>query len=141
MLVRGGRYHVRKTFELTAADAGTPEAPIVYRAVPGETPIFCGGIALSGFQKVLDPAVRDWFAPAVRNIVVEVDLRRLGVSDLGAVTPRGYGKADYPTHPWVDVYWNGQALQMAPGLTRDRWPSEKFTGPVARGGAWRARRI
>ena len=117
VLVRGGTYRVQKTFELTAADAGTPEAPIVYRAVPGESPVFSGGVPLAGFQPVADPAVRDRLDPAVRAQVVQVDLKKLGISDFGSVALRGYGKADYPTNPWVDVYLDGQALQLA------RWPN------------------
>jgi hypothetical protein len=117
VLVRGGTYRVQQTFELTAADAGTPEAPIVYRAVPGELPVFSGGVPLAGFQPVTDPAVRDRLDPAVLGQVVQVDLKKLGISDFGSVALRGYGKADYPTNPWVDVYLDGQALPLA------RWPN------------------
>jgi hypothetical protein len=124
VLVRAGTYRLDKTWELTAADAGTAEAPIVYRAAPGERPVFSGGVALAGFQPVTDPAVRDRFAPEVRGRIVQVDLKMLGVSDFGAVTLRGYGRSAYPTSPWVDVYVDGQALQLA------RWPD---TGSLAIG--------
>ena len=117
VLVHGGLYRVQKTFDLTADDGGTPAAPIVYRAAPGETPVFSGGVRLSGFQPVSDPAVRDRFDPAIRERVVQVELKKSGVTDFGALTLRGYGKADYPTNPWVDVYLDGEALPLA------RWPN------------------
>ena len=47
--VRGGAYYLAKTFELAAADSGTPEAPVVYRAYAGEKPSLVGGQEVRGF--------------------------------------------------------------------------------------------
>jgi hypothetical protein len=42
------------------------------------------------------------------------------VDDLGRIEPRGYGLSGYPTKPWVDLYVNGRAMQLA------RWPDDGF---------------
>jgi hypothetical protein len=47
--VRGDTYFLTRPLQLTAEDGGTPASPIVYRAVPGETPILIGGRAVTGF--------------------------------------------------------------------------------------------
>ena len=43
VMVRGGRYYLESTFDLTAADSGTAQAPVTYTAYPGETPVISGG--------------------------------------------------------------------------------------------------
>lgn len=47
--LRGGRYPLSETLAFGAEDSGTPQAPVVCRAHPGETPILTGGLAISGF--------------------------------------------------------------------------------------------
>ncbi|MBT3378155.1 MAG: right-handed parallel beta-helix repeat-containing protein [Lentisphaerae bacterium] len=48
--LRGGRYELRETLELTPADSGTKEAPIIYRAYKGETPVLSAGRKLNGIR-------------------------------------------------------------------------------------------
>jgi len=50
VMVRGGRYYLESTFDLTAADSGTADAPITYCAYPGETPVISGGRRITGWQ-------------------------------------------------------------------------------------------
>lgn len=47
--VRGGSYALAKTLRLDAADAGTANAPIVYRGFAAERPSLVGGCAISNF--------------------------------------------------------------------------------------------
>jgi hypothetical protein len=49
VLVRAGTYEIGTTFALTAADAGTEAAPILYRAYPGERAILTGARRIVGF--------------------------------------------------------------------------------------------
>ena len=55
--LRGGDYLRTNALELTTADAGTPNSPIVWRACKGETVRLLGGRKLSGFEPVTDPAI------------------------------------------------------------------------------------
>ncbi|WP_223198964.1 right-handed parallel beta-helix repeat-containing protein [Solihabitans fulvus] len=41
--VRGGSYHLAATLRFTAADSGTPSAPVTYSAYPGEKVVIGGG--------------------------------------------------------------------------------------------------
>ena len=50
VMVRGGKYHLSETLELTESDSGTRECPITWRAYPGETPVLSGGRVVSGWK-------------------------------------------------------------------------------------------
>lgn len=55
--IRGGLYPLRNTVVFGTEDSGTKAAPIVYKAYPGETPVFTGGVEIDGWKKVsADPA-------------------------------------------------------------------------------------
>lgn len=47
--VRGGIYSREKPLTLTTEDSGTAQAPVVWQAFPGETPVVMGGRTLGGF--------------------------------------------------------------------------------------------
>ncbi len=116
--VRGGVYRITKTFELTKADAGTAEAPIVYRATEGEAVSLMGGTPIppTAFAKVTDPAVLPRLDESAREQIVVADLGKLGVTDYGKPWPtnfRGY-------NGWPELFFDGQAQQLA------RWPNEGF---------------
>jgi hypothetical protein len=130
VFVRGGLYRAEETFALSEEDSGTEAAPIVYRAYPGETPRFHGGVELSGFQPVTDEAVLARLPEAARDHVVMVDLTAAGIDEFGSLGLRGFGLSGANAHPWVDLYVDGQPMELA------RWPNEGFvqTGAVHRGG-------
>ena len=118
--VHGGVYSMPQTLELTEEDSGTSDSPIIFRAVENETPVFTGGVTLSGFQPVRDANILKRLPEVARDKVLQVDLRANRIEDLGSLGPRGFGLAGYPTHPWVDVYFNDQPGTLA------RWPNEGF---------------
>ena len=129
VLVRGGTYPVDSSFTLTEEDGGTEDAPIVYRSYPGEVPVFSGGKRLSGFGPVTDPAVAELLPESARDQVVVTNLKEQGIDDFGKIVSRGFGLSGYPGHPWVDLYVDGHAVDLA------RWPNEGFvkTGAVHAG--------
>jgi hypothetical protein len=49
VVLRGGIYCLAKTFQLTQADSGTADAPVVYRAAEGEKVQVLGGRPITGF--------------------------------------------------------------------------------------------
>ena len=49
VFVRAGSYYLTSTFTLEAQDSGSPEAPVAYRAFPGEKPRLVGGRPIHGF--------------------------------------------------------------------------------------------
>ena len=50
VFVRGGKYFLAETLQLTAEDSGTRESPVTYTAYPGEKPILSGGRKITGWQ-------------------------------------------------------------------------------------------
>ena len=51
VLIRGGVYRLDEPLRFTPEDSGTEQAPTVYAAYPGETPVFSGGSPISGWRR------------------------------------------------------------------------------------------
>lgn len=51
VLLRGGVYRQRESLVFTAADSGTPEHPVTYRAYRGEKPVISGGDVIRGWHR------------------------------------------------------------------------------------------
>jgi hypothetical protein len=115
--LRGGLYPVRQTTTFEAADSGTAEAPIVYRAWPGEKAVLSGGATLKDLARVTEAAILERLPAESRGHVLVCDLKANGVTDFGRLTPRGM---PYGAEPLPEFFWNGQALSPA------RWPKEGF---------------
>jgi hypothetical protein len=120
---RGGEYRMAQTLRLTAEDSGTAKSPIVYRAAPGATVRFTGGVRLRGFQPITDPNALARLPAEARGRVMQADLRAQGITDFGQLFPHGYG---FGAHPVTELFFNGQAMRLA------RWPNEGWakTGRV-----------
>jgi hypothetical protein len=104
--VRGGTYEIRQTLELTAADSGTAEAPVVYRACGREAVRFTGGKRVTAWVPVTAAAVLARLGPAARGKVFQADMKAAGVADLGSVAGTG-GK------PRAELVCNGQYMALA----------------------------
>jgi tetratricopeptide (TPR) repeat protein len=121
--VRAGEYRRTETFKLGAEDSGTEKAPVTYRAYESESVRLSGGVKLTGFKAVDEPAVLARLPEEARGKVVQVDLRAQGITDLGQMRPYGYG---FGPAPVTELFFDGKAMQPA------RWPNEGFlrTGKV-----------
>jgi hypothetical protein len=114
--ITGGDYPA-EPLALTSEDSGTIEAPVVYQAQAGQTPVFRGGAKITGWKPIADAKLRDKLDAAVRGRVLEADLKSLGVSDLGDAT-------DLRKRP--ELFVDGVPQTLA------RWPNEGFvkTGEI-----------
>ena len=99
--LRAGDYRRTTAFALTSIDSGTPAAPVVYRAMPGETVRIVGGLPVSKFKK--------WSGEIVR-----ADLRAQGITNYGEILSRGMGR---PNIAALELFFNGQPMTLA------RWPN------------------
>lgn len=117
VVVHGGEYPVSETLDLKEEDSGTPDAPVVFQAKSGETPIFTGGVRIRHWKPVADQEVRDEFEPSVRDRIVEADVRGPGVNDLGDATA---------LRQCPELFCDGVPQTLA------RWPNRWFiqTGEV-----------
>ena len=131
VIFKGGVYpRETASFALTAEDSGTPEAPVIYQAAPGETPILRAGRAVTGFVPLRDSPAAKRIPAAAREHVLQLDLRGAGVTDFGSLKPRGLAigqkhDPDVPAH--LELFHGGKPMSLA------RWPndtpkmSERFT--------------
>jgi hypothetical protein len=122
--IGGGDYSLTETLRLGNRDGGRPEAPVTWRAQPKQRVRLLGGITLSGFTPVRDPAVRARLDPTVRRHVRQVDLRALGVGRLSPMRSRGFGRQMTTAH--VELFVDGEPQTVA------RWPNADADDPFAR---------
>ncbi|MCW5551882.1 MAG: right-handed parallel beta-helix repeat-containing protein [Verrucomicrobiae bacterium] len=114
--LQGGDYLRTNALELTRADSGTPESPIIWQAAKGETVRLLGGRKLTRFQSVSDPAVLSRFDESARGHIMQIDLRALGLTDFGEMKSRGFGRPQPPAHS--ELFFGGKPMTLA------RWPNE-----------------
>ena len=119
--LKRGEYPVRETLALMSEDSGTPESPIIYRSETIGASTLYGGVRLSGFTPVVDPAVLARLPEEARGHICQCDLRSLGITDYGELKVRGFGLQRTPP-PTLELYCNGQPQILA------RWPNEGFVG-------------
>ncbi len=50
VMLRGGTYYLKQPVTFRPEDSGTPKAPVVYAAHPGERPVLSGGRAITGWK-------------------------------------------------------------------------------------------
>src|ERR1019366_1877443 len=87
--LQGGDLLRTNALQLTAADSGTPNAPIVWRAAKGEDVRLLGGRKLVGLESVADPAILARLPAVAHGHVMQVNLKALGISDFGQMRSRG----------------------------------------------------
>ncbi len=124
--LHAGTYRLDRTLVFDERDSGQPDAPVVYRAAPGAEVRLSGGAAVpaSALQPVADPGILERIlSPEARRAVRCVNLRALGIGDLGVMRPRGFRRPYVPAP--LEVFVDGEPLRLA------RWPNEG-TVPIGR---------
>lgn len=114
--IQPGVYEFDKPLELTEADSGGDNAPIVWRAKAGGEVRFVGGRVVKGWKPVTDKAVLKRLAPATRDKVLVADLSALGIQDYGQ--PSGGWVS--PTGNNTELFFADQPMNIA------RWPNKGF---------------
>jgi len=114
--LRGGDYLRTNALQLTTADSGTPDAPIVWCACKGETVRLLGGRKLADFEPVADPAILARLPEAARGHVLQMDLSTFGLAEFGKMASRGFGRPQTAAH--CELFFGGRPMTLA------RWPNE-----------------
>ncbi len=111
VVIHGGVYPVKQTLVLAPEDSGFPDAPVVYQAAERQTPIFDGGVQITGWKHVADPDVRHRLDPVARDQVLVADLKGLGITDLGdATTLRRRPELFWADTPQILARWPNQGF-------------------------------
>lgn len=115
--VHGGDYPVAKSFELSEADSGSENAPIVYRAGGGGKVRLHGGIPLRSedFLPIQDGMTRARLNSKARERVVQLDLKALGIQHA-----RRYPDVFTDNGGLVEVYFKGRRMPLA------RFPNQDY---------------
>lgn len=119
--IRGGIYEVKEPLELNENDSGIPGSPIMYINYGDERPVFTGAIAPKNFKPVIDPKILQKLPEEARGKVFYSDLREdcgLEPARIPPMRPRGFGANGPGAAPWVDLYIDDKAMQLA------RYPNE-----------------
>ncbi len=109
VVVRGGTYSIDQPLEFTTEDSGTKDAPISYRAAPGESVRLLGGKVVTNWKPVTDADVLGKLDASARGQVKQADLRTLGITDFGSASGGG-----------LELFFNGEPMTVS------RWPNEGF---------------
>lgn len=130
--LRGGDYVMNSSFELTPQDSGTETAPITYMSYPGETANITGGTKLpySSFEPISSDMASKLIDKSAASKVLQIDLGKLGITDLGDLSRRGYIIASGEL-PQAELYIDGNRQQLS------RWPNSEWVGTtgIVRSGA------
>jgi hypothetical protein len=121
VIVHAGEYRVARTLQLASEDSGTESSPVVFRAAPGETARFAGGVRLHGFKPVTDPELLGRMPGVAKAKAVELDLKTAGITNLLPLELGGFASGrGFKTHPANELFFNGTPMRLARG------PNEGF---------------
>jgi hypothetical protein len=120
--LQAGTYPLASSFTLTAADSGTVEAPVAYRAVKGADVWLSGAVDIppGRFGPVTDAAVLRLLPEEARAHVLQVDLQAAGVPGDVPELPDKFSGFTGADPLLLQVLCDGEWMTCA------RWPNEGF---------------
>lgn len=125
VLIRGGVYPLSEALVFGPEDSGSADAPIVYEAYPGETPVLHGGRPVRGWRE--DGAF--WVAEVPEVRTGEWDFSALWVNGRRAMparTPNATNDAgDYPEDSDF-FYTEGPVMETDPATGKESKSATKF---------------
>lgn len=115
-----GQYDQTSSFVLNENDSGEPDAPIVWRTLPGEDVIVTGGMRIlpEKFNKVSNKAILKRLSKNAAQNVLQVKLKKQGIQAFGEI--KQYGHAMPVTTSQMEVFFNNEAMTLA------RYPNEGY---------------
>lgn len=110
---QSGRYFFQQSFELTAVDSGRLDCPVRFAAVPGDTVIFHGGRMIDPvlFKPVSAVEVLERLPEKSRGKILEINLKKLGISNFGTLKQHGFGLIPEPAP--LELFINDERLPLA----------------------------
>lgn len=123
---RAGNYYFKNSVVFDSLDAGTEQYPVEYAAYNNEQVFFSGGkgISIDQATNIKDVAVINRLPVGMQSKVLQVDLKKQGITDLGILTPRGFARPYQPAP--MELFCNGNTMHLA------RYPNDSLiaTGKV-----------
>jgi len=108
-----GQYDQPSALILTENDSGEPDAPIIWRSIPGEDVRVTGGktIPSEAFKTVTNKGILKRLSKEAAQHIVQVNLRALGMDDFGSI--KQYGHAMSVTTSPMEVFFNSEVMTLA----------------------------
>ncbi|MDQ2686488.1 MAG: hypothetical protein M3Y28_01330, partial [Armatimonadota bacterium] len=116
VVLRAGTYELRAPLAFSAADSGTANAPVEWRAADGATVRLSAGRDVTGWRPVNDAAVRAKLDPASRDHILELDLKARGITDYGEMN----GGFSQQGSTGIEVFMDDAPLHIS------RYPNDGF---------------
>ncbi len=108
-----GEYYLSKKVLINNDFSGKPDAPVIFRASPGQTVTFTGAVPVKNARPVTDKVLLKLLSPKARKHVLVANLRELGIEKFSG------WKSDPPF-----LFYNGRTMSIT------RWPAEGFVKVV-----------
>ncbi|QNN20866.1 right-handed parallel beta-helix repeat-containing protein [Planctomycetales bacterium ZRK34] len=110
VVLHDGVYRQTEPLKFEAADSGSAEAPITYRAARGQTPRIIGGTIVSGFVPLGDDPAGKRLSEAAKQAVRVVDLKAAGITDYGKLIPFGFSRGGQAQ---MELFFNDEPMRLA----------------------------
>lgn len=115
--VREGDYPISATFMLKNDDSGTKQAPITWRAYPGESVRFMAGKVIGDFKPVRDESILNRIDESCWGKILQCDLSEQGIVNFGQLKRKGFGTR--PRQPLaLELFFDHKPMTLA------RYPNE-----------------
>ena len=128
VLAREGRYFLATPLAFTAADSGSPGAPITYRSYQDEQVVVTGAKTVTGFTSITDPTILSRLPAGAQTNAKVVNLPALGITDYGTLSRRG-GPINNPPPSGLELFFNGERQTLARYPNVGSWDKVAAIGP------------
>jgi hypothetical protein len=108
--IREGVYPISETCVLSEKHSGKFGSPAIWMNYNGEKVQLVGGREINGFVPIGNSTVSKKLTAQIAQNVVTVNLKELGITDFGEITPRG--------GPGLELFFKDKRMSLA------RWPNE-----------------
>ena len=119
IFLRGGTYPQSKSVVLSEAD-GTQGVPLLISNYNNETVRIIGGQEVSSWKPLTDETVLSRLDPAVREHVLQADLKAQGITEYGSLQGDVWGGVPPAVNRPLEVFFQGKPMTLA------RWPNQGF---------------
>ncbi|HCE44271.1 MAG TPA: hypothetical protein DET40_12045 [Lentisphaeria bacterium] len=111
-----GRFELESSLKFLKEDSGTDELPLIFRASQKDRAVLSGGRRITNFKPVTNQDAIARFKPEAKGKVLQADLKELGISDLGTLSSRGFGRKVSTAH--MELLFDNAPMTLA------RYPNE-----------------
>jgi hypothetical protein len=113
VLIHQGVYELHQSLSFNELDAGTVQHPVTWMAAPGENVTISGGKSLDGnkFKPTSNKTILGRLAEPAQKNVVEIDLKKAGISNFGELKQYGHGLP--VTASSIELFINNEPMNLA----------------------------